>query len=125
MLLLKRLATSAVLFVFIFVVVYFAVCMIGGAVSGAMSGTGNTNPQDAYETGRQAGANFVRHNLMIILLSSLVISSVTSLVLSFSGILPWCRMPQQPPRSRRRCEIARPIGQYSKTAHAPFFHQRA
>jgi hypothetical protein len=97
MLLLKRIATSVVLFVFLFVVVYFAICMVGGAISAVISGTGNPNPHDAYDEGRQAGANFVRHNIRLILLSSLLISIVSSLLLSFSGILPWCRRPPQPP----------------------------
>src|SRR5882724_10900903 len=96
MLLLKRLATSAVLFVFLFVVVYSAICMVGGAVSAVMSNSGTPNPQDAYAQGQQAGANFVRHNIRLILLSSLLISVVSSLLLSFSGILPWCRKAPQP-----------------------------
>jgi len=96
MLLLKRIATSIVLFVFFFVVVYFAICIVGGAVNGAMAGAG-TDAHDGYDAGAQAGANFVRHNMGVILLSSFVISSVLSLVLSFSGILPWCKKPSQPP----------------------------
>jgi hypothetical protein len=97
MTLLIRLVTAMVLFVFFFVVVYFGICIVGGAFSGAFAGAGNTNPQDAYETGRQAGANFVRHNLKTILLSSFLISFVGSIALSFSGILPWCRKPAGPP----------------------------
>jgi hypothetical protein len=97
MTLLKRIATFIVLFVFFFVVVYFAICMVGGAVNGAISGTGNPNTHDAYEAGKQAGVDFVRHNIRAILLSSFVISFVSSLALSFSGVLPWCRKPSQPP----------------------------
>jgi hypothetical protein len=97
MLLLKRIATSIVLFVFFFVVVYFAICMIGGAINGAISGAGTPNTHDAYEAGRQAGVDFVRHNIRAILLSSFVISFVASLVLSFSGILPWCKKLSLPP----------------------------
>jgi hypothetical protein len=97
MLLLKRIATSIVLFVFFFAVVYFAICIVGGAVNGAMAGAGTTNAHDGYDAGAQAGANFVRHNMGVILLSSFVISSVLSLLLSFSGILPWCKKPSQPP----------------------------
>jgi hypothetical protein len=97
MTLLKRIATSIVLFVFFFVFVYFAICIVGGAISGAMAGAGSQSAQVGYDTGRQAGANFVRHNLPAILSSSFVISLVSSLALSFSGILPWCRKPLQPP----------------------------
>jgi hypothetical protein len=97
MTLLKRIVTSIVLFVFLFVVVYFAVCVVGGAISGAMAGAGHTNPQDSYAAGQQAGENFVRQHLRTILLGSLLISSVASVALSFSGLLPWCRKPPQPP----------------------------
>jgi len=97
MTLLKRIATSIVLFVFFFVVVYFAICIVGGAINGAVAGAGSHSAQDGYEAGRQAGASFVRHNLPAILLISFAISLVSSLALSFSGILPWCRKPLQPP----------------------------
>jgi hypothetical protein len=97
MTLLKRIATSIVLFVFFFVVVYFAICIVGGAINGAMAGASSQNPKDSYDAGRQAGANFVRHNMLMILLGSFVISFVSSLALSFSGILPWCRNPSQLP----------------------------
>ena len=96
MLLLKRIITAMVLFVFLFVVVYLGICVLGAAFSGAMSGAGMTNQQDAYEAGRQAGANFVRHNIRAIVLWSFVLSLVGSLGLSFSGILPWCKKPSEP-----------------------------
>jgi len=97
MTLLKRIATSIVLFVFFFVVVYFAICIVGGAINGAVAGAGSHSAQDGYDAGRQAGASFVRHNLPAILLISFAISLVSSLALSFSGILPWCKKPRQPP----------------------------
>ena len=97
MLLLKRIITAMVLFVFLFVVVYLGICILGAAVSGAISGAGMTNQHDAYEAGRQAGANFVRHNLKAIVLWSFVISLVGSLSLSFSGILPWCKKSSESP----------------------------
>ncbi|MDB6128898.1 MAG: hypothetical protein JWM04_5 [Verrucomicrobiales bacterium] len=97
MTLLKRIVTSIVLFVFFFVVAYIAICIVGGAINGAMAGAGNPNSQEATKLGRQAGADFVMHNLRMISWSSLVVSLVLSLGLSFSGILPWCRKPAQPP----------------------------
>ena len=96
MLLLKRIVTSIVLFIFSFVVVYLVICMVVGAVSGGMAGAGK-NAQDGYEAGRQAGADGVRHHIQVIFLSSLVISLASSLGLSFSGVLPWCKKPIQPP----------------------------
>jgi quinol-cytochrome oxidoreductase complex cytochrome b subunit len=97
MTLLKRLVTAMVLFVFLFVFVYFGICIVGAGLNGAYVHAGNANPQEAYETGHRAGAYFVRHNLRMILLSSFLISLVASIALSFSGILPWCRKPAQPP----------------------------
>jgi hypothetical protein len=96
MILLKRVATSLVLFVFFFAVLYFAICFIGGAISGGMAGA--SDPRHAAEAGRQAGVDFVRHHLPAILLSSFGLSFVCSLVLSFSGILPWCRKPARHPQ---------------------------
>jgi hypothetical protein len=95
MTLLIRLATTIVLFVFLFVVVYFAICIVGGAVSGGIAGA--NHPQDSYNAGQQAGANFVRHNIRVIVFGSFVISLVSSVALSFSGLLPWCRKPARPP----------------------------
>jgi len=96
MTLLKRILTSIVLFIVLFVFVYFAICIVGGAVSGGISGRDSQDMQDAFQAGQQAGANFVRHNIGAILLSTFGISFVSALVLSFSGIFPWCRKPSQP-----------------------------
>lgn len=95
MTLLKRLATSVVLLVPFFVVFYFAICMVGGAANGAMAGA--QHPPDAYLAGQQAGANFLRQNMGIIVISLFVVSSVLSFALSFSGIFPWCKAPTEPP----------------------------
>jgi hypothetical protein len=63
MTLLKRIATSIVLFVFFFVVMYFGICIVGAAVKGAIAGAQHANTHDSYEAGRQAGAGFVRHHI--------------------------------------------------------------
>jgi len=97
MTLLIRIATAIVLFVFFFVVVYFGICIIGAMINGAIVGVNQTNAHDSFEAGRQVGADFVRHNIRAILLSSFLISLVTSVALSFSGILPWCRKSPKPP----------------------------
>jgi hypothetical protein len=97
MTLLKRIATSMVFFVFFFVVVYFAICIVGGAIIGGIAGAGSQNAREGYDAGHQAGENFVRHNIRAIAFSSLVISLVSSLALSFSGVFPWCKKPPQPP----------------------------
>jgi hypothetical protein len=97
MTLLKRIVTASVLFVFLSVVVYVAICMVGGGISGAIAGTGAHSIQNAHDAGREAGAGFVRHNLRVILLSSTLISLASSLALSFSGVFPWCKKPIKPP----------------------------
>ena len=96
MMLLKRCMTALVLFVFLFFVIYFQMCMVGGGIAGAREGMRNPNPQDSFEQGRQAGGDFVRENLAAIAIGSLGISLIASLAFSFSGILPWCRKPKQP-----------------------------
>jgi len=95
---LKRIATSIVLFAIFFVIAYFAICIVGGIVVGAVAGAGIRDVQESYEAGRQAGESFVRSNLRAIVVGSLLISLVSSLALSFSGVLPWCRKPKQPAR---------------------------
>jgi hypothetical protein len=95
MTLIKRLATSMVLFVFLFVVLYFGICIIGGFLHGSMAGLNHPNSPDGVGPGAQAGADFVNHNIRAIVLSAFGISLVSALVLSFSGILSWCRKPLQ------------------------------
>jgi len=90
MTLIKRLLTTIVLFVFFFVVSYFAICVLGGFVLGFMAGLTHANP------GANIGADFVKNNIGMIALSSFAISLVASVILSFSGILSWCRQPPQP-----------------------------
>jgi hypothetical protein len=97
MTLLKRTATFIVFFVPCFIVVYFAICIVGGAISGGIAGAGHTDPQAGYDAGRQAGASFVRNNMRAILIGSFLVSAGTSAAISFSGVLPWCRKPPQPP----------------------------
>jgi hypothetical protein len=96
MILLKRVLTSMALFVFLFVALYLGICIVGGAISGGIAGA--NHPQDSFELGRRAGENFVRNNLLVIVLSAFGISLVSSLSLSFSGIIPWCRKSPQPPK---------------------------
>jgi hypothetical protein len=87
--LLIRLATAAVFFVSLFVVVYFGICIVGAGISGGIAGA--HDPQHAAQAGRLAGENFVRSNYAMILLGSCGISLAASFALSFSGVLPWCR----------------------------------
>ncbi len=70
MTLLKRFLTSIVLFVFLFIVLYMGICIVGGAIAGGKAGANSPDPKDSFELGRQAGANFVGQNRRAILCSS-------------------------------------------------------
>jgi hypothetical protein len=98
MILLKRSLTSFVLFIFLFFFAFLGIRVVGGAIAGAKAGAKSSNPQESFELGQQAGKNFVKQNLPAIVMSSLGVSLVASLALSFSGAFPWCRKPAQPPR---------------------------
>jgi hypothetical protein len=102
MLFLKRIATSAVLFVVLFIILFIGSLAVGGAIAGARAGSGNPNAKDfqsGYEVGQQAGADFARRYTGIIFLGSFGASVVGSLAISFSGVLPWCRRAvAEPPR---------------------------
>jgi hypothetical protein len=101
MLLLKRLGTSAVLFVVLFFVFFFGTLIVGGGISGMKVSADHPNaqPKEAFELGRKAGEEFARKYTWIILLGSVGGALVASLGLSFSGILPWCRKQDEgPPR---------------------------
>jgi hypothetical protein len=90
----KRLATAALFFLPMFVFFYFAICMGGGMWAGmrvALDHPGGTN---LAAQGGEAGREFVRHNLSLIVLGAFGLSSLGSLGLAFSGIFPWCRKPQ-------------------------------
>lgn len=64
---------------------------------GARAGAEHPNDPNSIQLGQEAGRNFVLNNLGTIVLSALGGSFVISLVVSFSGILPWCRKSPQPP----------------------------
>lgn len=101
MLFLKRLATSLVLFVFLFVVLYIGSLAVGGGIAGARAGREHPEVKDfksGYEAGQQAGAEFARKYSGIIAIAALGVSGVASLALSFGGVLPWCRRTPQPPQ---------------------------
>lgn len=104
MLVLKRILTSAVLFVTLFVLCYFGIIIVGAGIAGGIAGskarsTGDFQKdyQAGADLGSQAGAEFATKNAGIIALGSLVISAVASLGLSFGGVFPWCRRATEPP----------------------------
>jgi uncharacterized membrane protein YfcA len=94
MLLFKRLATAGVLFVALAVIWSFGALVIGGAIVGAQAGASNAKAKDydaGYEAGHRAGREFGRRYGPIMFLGACGTSLVTSIAISFSGMLPWCR----------------------------------
>ena len=89
MLIAKRIITACVCFILFLVIFYFAICIVGGMISGGIAGV--QNPENAVQAGEQAGALFVQKNIVYIILSSLILSLGISSWLSFFGVLPWCR----------------------------------
>jgi hypothetical protein len=101
LLLVKRLATAAVVFcvsiAVFFVVIYIVAMMVGGAISGVQSSTVN-HPQgfqQGYAVGQEAGRRFAATYGALIAQLSGVLAFICALGfaiwLSFSDYLPWCR----------------------------------
>ena len=99
MTLLKRILTAIGLFLPLFVLLYFVFCAFGGAVAGARAGADNPDAPDKFKLGQEAGANFVQEHLRFIALSSLGISLMSAMAISFSGVLPWCKDPSRASKS--------------------------
>jgi hypothetical protein len=80
MLLFKRLLTSCILFLLL----SLAGLIVLGVIVGAHGGIGwPKGPGAFHDVTRQYGA--------VVFLSTLSVSALAALVISFSGILPWCR----------------------------------
>jgi hypothetical protein len=97
MIFLKRSLTAAAFFLPLLVAFYFGICVVGGAISGAKSAIDHPDVQDKAALGSEAGRNFVRNNLGMIVIGACGASFLTSVAISFSGILPWCKKPSPPP----------------------------
>ena len=100
MILLKRLLTSFFLFIILSVIFFVGGLAVIGAVAGAKASAGSpaaTDFNSGYDVGHAAGREAGKKYGGVILLGSLGTSALTSLVISFSGILPWCRKRSQPP----------------------------
>ena len=93
MLFVKRLVTSAILFVVLWVTFFIGTLAIMGGVIGARAArnANATDFQSGYEAGQVAGQEVGRKYGRVILLGSTGAAAVVSLGLSFSGLFPWCR----------------------------------
>lgn len=99
MLLLKRLATCAVLFVAFFLLLYVAGTVVGSLVLAAnLSSTVPPNDFDAaYAAGMRIAEEFGKRYSGFIALGAMVLAAFFSTGLSFSRTLPWCRADSEPP----------------------------
>ncbi len=99
MLFLKRIATSAILFVILFLVLLFGTVTFAGGIVGARNISEQGPAKDfssGYDRGREVGAAFGRRYGHIFVLGSLGVSVIASIALPVSGAFPWCRKPQAP-----------------------------
>jgi hypothetical protein len=103
LLLVKRLATAFVLFfilfALLFVVIFMISLMVGGGIAGGEAAAAHPetahNFQNGYALGEEAGREFGEKYTGIIAAVSLVVSfllgAISSVWISFSNLLPWCR----------------------------------
>ncbi len=97
----KRLFTAAIGFVLLFCFFYVGGSFLIGFVVGvdtAVEEQSKASPPDTAkikeEAKEKARADVAGH-LQVITITAVVLSALSSLVLAFGGLLPWCR--KQPP----------------------------
>ena len=100
MLLPKRIFTAIGCFIPTVVIFFFGIAMIGGMIVGGIAGAKAGNATEGADAGRIAGEHFGQNFGVIIFFISIALAAITALVLTFGGILPWCRKPreQSPPQ---------------------------
>ena len=100
MLFIKRFTTSLVLFIILFVFLEMAAIIGVGVMVGSRVGVNAADFRSAYAAGEAAGSDASRKYGRLTLLGAMGTAAVSSLVISFSNILPWCRKQSPlPPRS--------------------------
>jgi len=99
MLFLKRLGTSVALFIILLVAFFMGTLCVVGAVAGARAAktSGATDFQSGYAAGQAAGQQIGQKYGRTILMVTTGAAAISSVVISFSGFLPWCRRTPQPP----------------------------
>ncbi len=95
MLLPKRLATAIGCFIPTVVLFFFGIAMVGGMIVGGIAGAKASSSSEGAEAGRIAGEQFGQTFGPLIFLLSLFLAAITVVVLTFGGILPWCRKPRE------------------------------
>ena len=89
MLILKRSITAIVIFIPLFIIIYLACLIVGGAIVGGMAGM--QDPDNAYAAGQAAGEEFGKRFGGLLFLASLLFSALIAGALGFTNLLPWCR----------------------------------
>ena len=100
MLFLKRFFTSIALFVVLSVVFSVGSMAVFGALAGATVAANNPNARDfnsGYAAGHAAGEELGKKYGRVVLFTSLGMSAICAVTISFTGLLPWCRKPAQWP----------------------------
>jgi len=102
-LLIRRLATAAVifgvLFLVFFLVIFMVALMVGGGLAGmhasmaqhAQPGNFQEGYQIGQEAGREFGAKYGRLIAGFAALAALLLSALAAGWMAFSNLLPWCR----------------------------------
>ena len=98
MLFAKRFSTAVAVFVILFIVLILAVAGVQVAGSYAKASAKGLAGQDSYEYRLEYQREFTKRYGKLVTFSAAGISFVSSLALSFGGVLPWCRQKQKPPR---------------------------
>jgi hypothetical protein len=99
MLLFKRLLTLCILFLLLSLAVLIAMGELVGA-RGEIDTPAASKHDSSYATRQAAVHEFTRRYGPVVFLSTLSVSALAALAVSFSGILPWCRKSSQPQPAR-------------------------
>jgi hypothetical protein len=107
MLLFKRLLTSCVLFLVLSLVILICI----GTAVGTHGGVGNVPALRDYDSsfgaGHRFGYDITRRYGHVMFLSTISLSALAALTISFSGILPWCR--RRPECATGECLTGYPV----------------
>jgi len=102
MLRVKRLVTSAILFVVLFIVFLVLAVGVGSAVVAGRAvaketraGNGSMSSERGGQLGQAAAKEFARRYGSLIMLGAFGLSALGAVSLPFSGALPWCRMGRE------------------------------
>jgi hypothetical protein len=100
MLLFKRLLTSCILFVLLSLAVLISMGVVVGTPGGIHS-PAVSDYDSSYAAAQAAVHENTRKYGPVVFLSTLSVSALAALAISFSGILPWCRKQSPSPPEQK------------------------